>query len=150
MGFYSLKISSLKLVDQINILAFLTFFTDLMGGWDELTKTLTLFIIIDYITGIILAMYKKELDSSVGYQGILKKSVMFLVIILANHLDLLINDNMSMFRRGVAIFYIANEGISITENIGMMGLPLPEFIRNILVQLNHDYDKKEGSGRNGK
>ena len=86
------------------------------GGWDLPIIVLVCFMVADYISGVLLAITRRELSSSVGFKGLAKKAVMLVVIALAVQLDRLINDGDGIFRTLCAYFYIANEGISILEN----------------------------------
>jgi toxin secretion/phage lysis holin len=116
-----------------------TAFTYILGGWDKVLIILVLFMAIDYITGLIGATMQQKLSSSVGFKGILRKTTIFLVLIVAVLLDRLLNEGTWVFRTLVCYFYIGNEGISILENAGKCGVPLPEKLVNILAQL-----KKKG------
>ena len=115
--------------------------TALMGGWDKVMEILVILIIMDYLTGVGLALKEKELNSEIGAKGLLKKAAIFVVIILAAQLDQVINNPANLFRTAAGLFYIANEGISITENIGKIGVPLPAFIQKVLVQLKESNDE---------
>lgn len=115
------------------------------GGWDQL---LTIFIItigIDYITGLVASIREGSgLDSKVGFWGITRKFMMFLVIILAHQIDLMVGNELSVIKNGAVYFYMANELISITENYGRMGLPLPSKLRKVIAVLkNKDDSNKE-------
>ena len=112
-----------------------TALTYLIGGWNIVLGILAICIIVDYVTGLMKGLMHKELSSSVGFDGLLRKAAIFLVIILANQLDLAANNSNNLFRTMACYFYIANEGISITENIAMLGVPLPDFIVKALVKL---------------
>lgn len=118
-------------------------FTALVGGWDKVMEILVILIIMDYLTGVGLALKEKQLNSEIGSKGLLKKAMIFIVIILAAQLDLVINNPANLFRTAAGLFYIANEGISITENIGKIGVPLPAFITKALAQLKKANDEVE-------
>ena len=106
---------------------------NLMGGWDMMLKTLVLFVVLDYATGILAAIYKRKLSSMVGYRGIIKKVGIFAVVIMASMIDRCAGKELI---RNIAIaFYLTNEGISILENVGKMGVRYPKKIKQILVQL---------------
>ena len=98
------------------------------GGWGSVLALLLTLIIIDYITGLIKGGYRRELSSFTGWVGLLKKGVVFLVIILAHQVDIVLGNASPIFRTATAYFYIANEAISITENIALLGIPLPSFL----------------------
>ena len=90
----------------------------------------------DYVTGVLLAISRRELSSAVGFKGIAKKAAILLVIVLAVLLDRLTHDGSWTFRTLTAYFYLANEGISLLENAGNLGVPIPEKLRRSLAQLN--------------
>ena len=119
-----------------------TFLTWLFGAWDTALAILVLFIILDYATGVIRGYIKKELSSDVGFKGIARKAIILVVLIVAVALDRLLNTGTWVFRTLVCYFYIANEGLSILENCGSLGLPLPAKIKDALEQLK-DGNKKE-------
>ena len=121
----------------------LTSIVYLLGGWDIALQTLLAVIVIDYISGICRAIYKKELNSKVGIKGIIKKFGYLLVVALAVELDHIMGDT-GTIRTLVIYFFVANEGISILENWGNMGLPLPQKIFDVLEQLKRDNDPKNG------
>lgn len=110
-------------------------FTYIFGGWDTCLKVLVIFMALDYITGLISAWMKNKLNSKVGCKGIAKKASILIILIVAVLLDRLLNSNAWVFRTLVCYFYIANEGISILENCGKCGLPVPKKILNALEQL---------------
>jgi len=120
-----------------------TILTHLMGGWDQGIKILGLLIIIDYITGVLVGINKGNLSSEVGWRGIIKKAGIFFVIILAHQLDTIALSDGPIFKTMACFFYIANEGISITENIAGLGVPLPNVIIEALENLK---EANEGSG----
>ncbi len=109
--------------------------TYLFGGWDTPLKVLVIFMIIDYGTGLTSAAVQNKLNSKIGYRGIAKKASILIVLIVAVLLDRLINNNVWVFRTLVCYFYVANEGISILENCGKCGVPLPQKLLNALEQL---------------
>lgn len=109
----------------------------LLGGWDIAVQSLLIFIVIDYITGICKALYNKELNSSVGAKGIIKKVGYLLIVALAVILDK-IAGNTGAIRTLVIYFFVANEGLSILENWGSMGLPLPKKLIDALEQLKKE------------
>ena len=118
-------------------------FTYLFGGWDNVLFSLILFVILDQATGLIVGAYSNTLNSKTGTKGILKKSTILIVMILAVTLDRLLNDGSWLFRTLVAYFYIANEGISILENCGKLGLPIPQKILDTLEQLKEKGEIKK-------
>ncbi len=97
---------------------------------------------LDYITGIFCAVSTKTLSSEIGFKGLVKK-LMILVIIAVGHLvDAYIIGTGSAFMTAVILFFAANEGISILENAALLGLPVPEKLRNVLEQLKDKEDDK--------
>ncbi len=119
----------------------LSLLTYLLGGLDSLLITLLIFMIIDYITGICKAIYKKELDSRIGLKGIIKKIGYILIIILSTIIDKIILDNDAV-RTLVIYFFISNEAISILENWALMNLPLPNKLFDIFNKLK-EYEKND-------
>ena len=113
------------------IALFGTIGTYLFGGWSELISFFLLAIVIDYVTGLAASIKEgKGLSSKVGFWGLAKKGLMLLVVILAHWLDVLMGTDVIMI--GSIYFYLANELISVTENYGRLGLPLPNRIREII------------------
>lgn len=116
--------------------------TWLLGAWDTAMIVLIAFMVIDYATGIIKGWYLKELSSDVGLKGIARKFLIVLVLCVAVLLDRLLNTGTWVFRTLACYFYIANEGISILENVIVLGLPVPDQLKDALVQLQ-DKNKSE-------
>ena len=119
-----------------------TSLTWLFGTWDTALGVLACFIVLDYITGLLRAWVNKKVSSDVGLKGIARKAVIFVVLIVAVSLDRLLNTGTWVFRTLICYFYIANEGISLLENCAGLGLPIPERLKEALVQLK-DGEKKE-------
>ena len=111
--------------------------TWLFGGWDLALKVLVTFIVADYATGVIVAFINREIDSKIGFRGILKKSLILIVLIVSVLLDRLLASEWT-FRTVVCYFFIGNEGWSILENVGKAGLPLPDRLMDILNQLKNE------------
>lgn len=109
-----------------------------LGGMDGLIYALLAFSVIDYVTGIMCAIDKKELSSSVGFKGIARKIIIFSLVGVANILDVYILGHVGVLRAAVIFFYLSSEGISILENTSKLGLPVPEKLQNILQQLNKE------------
>ncbi|HEX3075878.1 MAG TPA: phage holin family protein [Lachnospiraceae bacterium] len=109
----------------------------LFDGFDSLIYALIAFVAIDYITGILLAIQRRALSSQIGFKGISKKILLFMVVSMGNIIDKYILGTGSTLRTLVIMFYLANEGISILENAGLMGLPIPEKLKNVIQQLNN-------------
>ena len=113
-----------------------------LGGCDGLLYALIAFVVIDYITGVMCAVADKKLSSEVGFKGICRKMLIFLLVGIASVLDVQVIGNGSVLRTAVIFFYIANEGLSLTENAAHLGLPIPEKLKEVLEQL-HDRSEKE-------
>ena len=113
-----------------------TFFTYLFGGWDIALIVLVAFMVLDYATGMMWAYIQKTLNSQIGFKGLIKKCMILVVLIIAVVLDRMINSGTAVFRTLVCYFYIANEGISLLENVSHLGLPIPDKLKNALQQLN--------------
>lgn len=107
----------------------------LFGGWDKTFQVLLLFIVVDYISGIIAAMYNNKLNSRVGFKGIAKKVLIFMMVAVAVQLDRLIGIDNQVVRMATCFFYIANEGLSILENGGKLGVRYPSVLEKTLEQL---------------
>ncbi len=113
-----------------------------LGGCDGLILALIAFVVIDYITGVMCAIADKKLSSSVGFKGICRKVLIFLLVGIANILDVQVIGTGSVLRTAVIFFYISNEGVSLLENAGHLGLPIPVKIKTVLEQL-HDRAESE-------
>ena len=96
----------------------------------------------DYITGVMCAIADKKLSSSVGFKGICRKVLIFILIGIANALDIYVLDHAGVLRTAIIFFYISNEGLSLVENSAHLGLPVPDKLKDVLEQL-HDRDGKE-------
>lgn len=108
-----------------------------LGGCDGLLYALLAFVVIDYITGVMCAINNKTLSSQVGFRGICRKVLIFLMVGIANILDVHIIGTGSVLRTAAIFFYISNEGISLLENAAHLGLPVPEKIKKVLEQLHN-------------
>lgn len=106
-------------------------------------EILLIMMILDYITGIASAFHTKTVSSSEGYLGILMKASIFAIVILAAQLDRLTGNTHSLFRNCTAFFFVANDALSILENVGELDIPLPAFLRSTLVKLRDQGDKGE-------
>ena len=113
-----------------------------LGGCDGLLYALLAFVVIDYITGVMYAIADKNLSSEVGFKGICRKVLIFLLVGIANVLDVQVIGTGSVLRTAVIFFYISNEGVSLLENAGHIGLPIPEKLKDVLEQL-HDRAESE-------
>lgn len=136
------RLTNLNEIGQSICLIFVTLFTIIssyLGGWDVSMSLLVAFTFTDFITGLAVAIFiNKNLNSEVGYKGIFKKILIFGLIGLCNKLDQILN--IGILRNLSILFYIANEGISLLENTTKLGVPYPEKLKDILIQLK---DKNE-------
>ena len=108
-----------------------------LGGLDGLMIALVVFVILDYVTGIMCAINDRKLSSAVGFRGICRKVLIFLLVGVAHIVDLHVVCSGSALRGAVVCFYLSNEGVSMLENAAHLGLPIPEKLKAILEQL-HD------------
>ena len=117
-----------------------------LGGCDCLLYALIAFVVIDYITGVMCAIINRELSSAVGFKGIFRKVLIFLLVGIANIIDVQVIGTGAVLRTAVIFFYISNEGVSLLENAGHLGLPIPEKIKTVLEQLHDRAENgKEGN-----
>ena len=117
-----------------------------LGGCDGLLSALIAFVVIDYITGVMCAIINRELSSAVGFKGIFRKVLIFLLVGIANIIDVQVIGTGAVLRTAVIFFYISNEGVSLLENAGHLGLPIPEKIKTVLEQLHDRAENgKEGN-----
>ena len=114
-----------------------------LGGNDGLLIALVLFVAVDYLTGVMCAVSDKVLSSNVGFKGICRKVLIFLLVGIANILDVHVIGTGSVLRTAVIFFYISNEGVSLLENAAHLGLPVPEKIKAVLEQLHDRAEKTE-------
>ena len=115
-----------------------------LGGCDGLLVALVMFVVVDYLTGVMCAVADRNLSSEVGFKGICRKVLIFLLVGIANILDVQVIGTGSVLRTAIIFFYISNEGVSLLENAAHLGLPIPEKMKDILEQL-HDR-AEEGGG----
>ena len=113
-----------------------------LGGCDGLLYALIAFAAVDYITGVMCAIVDKKLSSSVGFKGIFRKVLIFVMVGIAHVLDAQVIGNGSVLRTAVIFFYISNEGVSLLENASHLGLPVPDAVKVVLKQL-HDRAEEE-------
>ena len=114
-----------------------------LGGCDGLLIALVVFVVIDYVTGVMCAVSDKKLSSEVGFKGICRKVLIFLLVGIANILDVQVIGTGSVLRTAVVFFYLSNEGVSLLENAAHLGLPVPEKMKDILEQLHDRVEKEE-------
>lgn len=109
-----------------------------LGGWDVILKALVALVILDYITGVLKGIYTKQLSSEVGFKGLIRKIVIFIVVATAVIVQSVVGDAIPL-REIVIIFFVCNEGISLLENASEF-VPIPEKLKETLIQLR---DKEE-------
>ena len=114
-----------------------------LGGCDGLLYALIAFVAIDYITGVMCAMSDKTLSSEVGFKGICRKVLIFLLVGIGNIIDVQVLGSPGVLRTAVIFFYLSNEGVSLLENAAHLGLPVPDAIKTVLEQL---HDRSDGKG----
>lgn len=114
-----------------------------LGGCDGLLYELVAFVVIDYITGVMCAVVDKKLSSAVGFKGIFKKVLIFAVVGIGHILDTQIIGTGSVLRTAVIFFYLSNEGVSLIENAGHLGLPIPAKLKTVLEQLHNRSEKED-------
>ena len=108
-----------------------------LGGVDGFIYALIAFVIIDYITGVMCAIYDKKLSSKVGFKGICIKVLIFTLVRIGNVLDIYVLGEGNLFRTAVIFIYLSNVGISLLENAAHLGLPIPEQLKEVLEQLHN-------------
>ena len=114
-----------------------------LGGCDGLLYALIAFVAIDYITGVMCAISDKTLSSEVGFKGICRKVLIFLLVGIGNIIDVQVLGSPGVLRTAVIFFYLSNEGVSLLENAAHLGLPVPDAIKTVLEQLHDRSDGKE-------
>ena len=113
-----------------------------LGGCDGLLIALIVFVVCDYITGVLCAISDRKLSSAVGFKGICRKVLIFILVGIGNVIDVQVLGAPGVLRTAIIFFYLSNEGLSLTENAAHLGLPIPEKLKAALEQL-HDRDEKE-------
>ena len=116
-----------------------------LGGLDGFVYALIIFVVVDYITGVLAAIIQKKVSSEIGFKGICKKVLIFCLVGLAHILDTQVIKTGSVLRTAVIFFYISNEGISVVENAARIGLPVPQKLIDVLEQLKEDKTNDEGT-----
>lgn len=112
-----------------------------LGGCDGLLYALIAFVIVDYLTGVMCAIADKKLSSEVGFKGICRKVLIFLLVGIANIIDMQVIGQEGILRTAVIFFYLSNEGVSLLENAGHLGLPIPTQLKDVLEQLHKRAEK---------
>jgi len=113
-----------------------------IGGVDGVFIALIVFVALDYLTGVMCAIVDKKLSSEIGFKGIFRKMLIFMLVGVANILDVNVVGSGSALRTAVICFYLSNEGVSMLENAAHLGLPIPGKLKDILAQL-HSRDNQE-------
>lgn len=110
-----------------------------LGGWDGFLLCLTVFVVIDYLTGFLAAAGQRRLSSARGFRGILKKILIFVVVGIGQLLDTaLLGGTGAPLRSAMIFFYLANEGLSITENLAALGVPIPKRLKQVVAELGEE------------
>lgn len=121
-----------------------------LGGCDGLLYALVAFVVADYITGVMCAVADKTLSSEVGFKGICRKVLIFILVGIANILDVQVIGTGSVLRTAIIFFYISNEGVSLLENAGHLGLAYPQKLKDVLEQLHDRSEENTGKYKEGK
>ena len=114
-----------------------------LGGMDGIMYALIAFITIDYITGVAVAVKQKKLSSEVGFWGLVRKVCIIALVGVAHFVDVYVMHTGDIFRTAIALYYIGNEGVSLLENMGNLGVPLSKKLKDVLEQLKSDNDKED-------
>lgn len=119
-----------------------------LGGCDGLLYALLVFVVLDYITGIMCAINDRNLSSEVGFKGICRKVLIFALVGIGHLIDTQVLGETGVLRTAVIFFYLSNEGLSLIENASYLGLPIPAKLKDVLEQL-HDRSGKESDEKDG-
>ena len=114
----------------------------LLGGFDGYLYSLLGFVVIDYLTGLAIAAARRQVSSQIGFTGILKKMLIFVIVAMGHLLDQNLLGGSATLRTAMIFFYLANEAISITENLGALGFPLPPKLKQVLTQLSAESEEQ--------
>nr|WP_288828371.1 phage holin family protein [uncultured Clostridium sp.] len=114
-----------------------------LGGFDGFLYALIVFVVVDYMTGVMVGILNKKLSSQIGFRGIFKKVVIFSLVAVAYIIDTNVIQNGSVLRTTVIFFYLSNEGISILENAALIGLPIPKKMKDVLEQLKENENHED-------
>ena len=115
------------------------FICSFLGGWDMLLKSIVILMVLDYVTGLLKAIYNKELSSEIGFKGLIRKITIFIVIATAYVIQGIVGDEVPL-REITILFFIANEGISLVENASEF-IPIPEKLKDVLIQIRKEGDE---------
>lgn len=137
-----MKATSLTIINTFfgAIGAFLGWF---LGGLDSFLYVLLIFMVVDYITGVLCATNEHKLSSEISFRGLTRKVLILLLVGIAHCLDIYLLKNGSAIRTATIFFYISNEGISLLENTSRLGLPVPDKLKSVLQQLHNKDDDKQ-------
>lgn len=114
-----------------------------LGGMDGIMYALIAFISIDYITGVAVAVKQHKLSSEVGFWGLVRKVCIIALVGVSHFVDVYVMHTGDIFRTAIALYYIGNEGVSLLENMGNLGVPLSKKLKDVLEQLKSDNDKED-------
>lgn len=114
-----------------------------LGGFDGFLYALVALMVADYITGVMCAIVDKKLSSEIGFRGIFKKVLIFVLVGIGHMIDINLIGDGSVLRTAIIFFYCSNEGVSMLENVGRLGLPIPEKLKDILAQLHNKGGKEQ-------
>ena len=114
-----------------------------VGGADGLLVTLLVFMVLDYITGVMCGIVDKKLSSAVGFKGLFRKVLIFALVGVGHVVDMHVIGTGGALRSAVICFYLSNEGISMLENATHLGLPVPDKLKSILAQLHNRIDEDD-------
>lgn len=124
-------------------------FAFLYGNISPLFWATLCFMILDYVTGVVVAIVHKELSSEIGFKGLAKKFLIMIFVALAHVLDVYVLNTYPVLQSAVMMFFIANEGISLIENAAELGVPIPSKLLNALKQLKKQGEEKEEDKKEG-
>ena len=128
---------SIWLAFQVGVSAVGAYVGYFLGGWDGFLYALVTFVVVDYVTGLMVGILDKNLSSDIGFRGIFKKVLIFVMVGIGHVFDAQFIGDGSALRTAVIFFYISNEGISILENTSRIGLPIPQQLKDVLAQLSN-------------
>ncbi|UEL47595.1 phage holin family protein [Terrisporobacter hibernicus] len=116
------------------------FICKFLGGWDMLLKAIVILVVLDYVTGLLKAIYNKSLSSEIGFKGLIRKIIIFVVIATAYVIQGIVGDAIPL-REITILFFIANESLSLLENAGEF-VPIPDKLKDTLIQLRDNKEVK--------
>lgn len=121
----------------------------MFGGWNMLMNLLLWLVVLDWLTGWAAAWIKGELKSRKGYHGIARKVAIFGLVVISHFIDVILGGQ-QYFQNAVVFFYLANELLSIIENVGRMGVPVPKIFRKAIEEFNEISGEKDDGNENGR